>query len=208
MSPPPGGILLKNYSLPLAPLPPYHGRMNPSLSFPGFSSPGVGLGTPLELLSACHTRVEKQCQTLERLQAHLPVHGSDLPAQEAASAILRYFDTAARHHHEDEEQDLFPALLESMAGSDAVCIQDLTTALMLEHRELEKLWYALRLRLSDIAQGQATTQLAADEVNTFTQRYRAHIEREDRDLLPMAARLLGEEALQAISQAMQARRTA
>ena len=199
-------ILLKNYSLPLATLHPYHGRMNASLSFPGFSSPGVGLSTPLELLSACHTRVEKQCQTLERLQAHLPVHGSDLPAQEAATAVLRYFDTAARHHHEDEEQDLFPALLESMAGSDAVCIQDLTAGLMLEHRDLEKLWFALRLRLRDIAQGQASAQLPADEVSTFTARYRAHIAREDRDLLPMAARLLGEEALQAISQAMHDRR--
>ena len=82
------------------------------------------------MLAACHGRVEKQCQALERLQTHLPVHGSDLQAQEAASAIMRYFDTAARHHHEDEEQDLFPALLESMAGSDAVCIQDLTASLM------------------------------------------------------------------------------
>lgn len=162
----------------------------------------------MELLSACHTRVEKQCQTLERLQAHLPKHGSDLPAQEAASAILLYFDTAARHHHEDEEQDLFPALLESMAGSDAVCIQELTAGLMLEHRDLEKLWFALRLRLLDIAQGHATAQLPADIVNAFTARYRAHIEREDRDLLPMAARLLGDEALQAISASMQARRAA
>lgn len=41
---------------------------------------------------------------------------------------MRYFDTAARHH-EDEEQDLFPALLESMAGSDAVCLRELTASL-------------------------------------------------------------------------------
>jgi hypothetical protein len=36
---------------------------------------------------------------------------------------MRYFDVAARQHHEDEEQDLYPALLESMAGSDAICLR-------------------------------------------------------------------------------------
>jgi len=41
------------------------------------------------MLSACHTRVEKQCQTLERLQIHLTEHSSDLQAQEAAAAIMR-----------------------------------------------------------------------------------------------------------------------
>jgi hypothetical protein len=49
------------------------------------------------------------CETLLRLVTHLQTHGADRPAQEAASAVMRYFDTAARHHHEDEEQDLFPA---------------------------------------------------------------------------------------------------
>ncbi|MBM3387317.1 MAG: hemerythrin domain-containing protein, partial [Betaproteobacteria bacterium] len=109
--------------------------MNTSLSFPGFSSPAAGPEAPLHMLAACHTRVEKQCHTLERLQAHLPEHGSDAQAQEAAGAVLRYFDSAARHHHEDEEQDLFPALLEAMAGSDAVCIRELTSALLAEHRQ-------------------------------------------------------------------------
>lgn len=157
------------------------------------------------MLSACHTRVEKQCQTLERLQKHLPLHGSDAQAQEAAQAILRYFDTAARHHHEDEEQDLFPALLEAMAGSDAVCIRELTMALMVEHRQLEQHWHALRLTLLEVAQGQATT-LSEAQVQAFTQAYRGHIQREDQDLLSMAARLLGDQALKDIGQAMRLRR--
>lgn len=157
------------------------------------------------MLAACHGRVEKQCQTLERLQAHLPVHGSDVQAQEAASAIMRYFDTAARHHHEDEEQDLFPALLESMAGSDAVCIRDLTASLMVEHRALEQRWHGLRMTLQDIAKGMPAT-LNPTETESFIRAYRAHIEREDRDLLPMAARLLGDAALQDIGRTMSQRR--
>lgn len=157
------------------------------------------------MLAACHTRVEKQCRTLERLQAHLPLHGSDAAAQEAASAVLRYFDTAAKHHHEDEEQDLFPALLEAMGGSDAVCIRDLTSALVAEHRQLEQCWASMRVKLQTVAQGQAQA-LPAQEVSDFAMRYRAHILREDTELLPMAQRLLADAALARMGQAMRLRR--
>jgi len=47
------------------------------MSFPGFSSPAAGSETPLDMLAACHARVEKHCRTLERLQEHLSLHGSD-----------------------------------------------------------------------------------------------------------------------------------
>lgn len=176
-----------------------------TMSFPGFSSPAAGPEAPLDMLAACHTRVEKQCQTLLRLQPHLLAHGSDASAQEAATAVMRYFDTAAKHHHEDEEQDLFPALLEAMAGSDALCIRALTDALQAEHRQLETRWAALRLRLEAIVAGQAMP-LQAQEVADFVAAYRSHIHREDTELLPMAQRLLGEAQLQEIGQAMRARR--
>ena len=176
-----------------------------TLSFPGFSSPAAGPEAPLQMLAACHTRVEKQCRTLERLQAHLPTHGSDGAAQEAANAVLRYFDSAARHHHEDEEQDLFPALLEAMAGSDAVCIRELTATLLAEHRQLEARWAALRSVLQAVADGQAAV-LTVAQVEDFVNAYRTHILREDTELLPMAERLLGEPALAEIGQAMRERR--
>ena len=180
--------------------------MSHTMSFPGFSSPAAGPEAPLEMLAACHTRVEKQCQTLLRLPPHLAVHGSDKAAQEAATAVMRYFDTAARHHHDDEEQDLFPALLEAMAGSDAVCVRELTQGLVAEHRQLEGRWAALRQRLHSIAQGKVEP-LSAQEVADFVANYRAHIHKEDTKLLPMAARLLEDAALHNIGQAMRARRS-
>ena len=128
-----------------------------ALTLPGHSAPAVGFEVPLEMLAACHGRVQHQCETLLRLLAHLQTHGADRPAQEAAIAVMRYFDTAARHHHEDEEQDLFPALLESMAGSDAVCLRDLTALLSVEHRELEWRWRTLRRRLEQVAAGHTTS---------------------------------------------------
>jgi len=157
------------------------------------------------MLAACHGRVQHQCETLLRLLDHLSSHGPDQPAQEAARAVMRYFDTAARHHHEDEEQDLFPALLASMAGSDAVCLRELTEALCNDHRFLEQRWAALRQRLSLVAEGAASTLEDAD-VAGFAQLYAQHIIREEAELLPMAARLLSDGELDRIGRAMRIRR--
>jgi hemerythrin-like domain-containing protein len=173
--------------------------------FPGHSAPNVGFEVPLEMLAACHLRVQDQCATLLRLVPHIATQGSDRPAQEAATAVMRYFDTSARHHHDDEERDLFPALLESMAGSDAVCLREMTAALTAEHRALEARWTALRAVLAQVAAGQAT-QLPQEDVDSFTRTYERHIEREESELLPMAQRLLSAAELDRIGLAMRLRR--
>ena len=177
------------------------------LDLPGHSAPAVGFEVPLEMLAACHSRVEAQCATLRRLAAHLTRQGVDRQAQEAASAVMRYFDTSAAHHHADEEVDLFPALLESMAGSDAVCLIELTASLTTEHRELEQRWRDLRCRLERVAGGHASS-LPEDEVLSFIGLYERHIAREEAELLPMAGRLLSESELDRIGLAMRARRGA
>jgi hypothetical protein len=86
------------------------------------------------MLAACHCSVERQCSTLQRLVAHLATHMVDDDARNAAAAVLRYFDTSAKDHHADEEADLFRALIESMAGSDATCIRTLIDSLTADHR--------------------------------------------------------------------------
>ncbi|MBL8330979.1 MAG: hemerythrin domain-containing protein [Rubrivivax sp.] len=176
-----------------------------SLTLPGHSAPAVGFEVPLEMLAACHGRVQHQCETLQRLANHLQTQGADRPAQEAASAVMRYFDTAARHHHDDEEQDLFPALLESMAGSDAVCLRELTASLCSDHRLLEQRWANLRQRLQQVTEGSASA-LAEADVPGFVQLYAQHIAREEAELLPMAARLLSDAERDRIGLAMRARR--
>jgi hemerythrin-like domain-containing protein len=172
---------------------------------PGFHSPAASTEAPLEMLAACHGRVHKQCETLGRLAAHLPTHGSDTAAQQAATAVMRYFDTAARDHHADEEEDLFPALLEAMAGSDAVCLRALTEGLVAEHRLLEARWHRLREVLTQIAQGQPV-ELSVSQVQDFVAAYAAHIEKEDTELLPMAARLLSDADITRVGTAMRVRR--
>jgi hemerythrin-like domain-containing protein len=118
---------------------------------------------------------------------------------------LRYFQTAAAHHHADEEENLFPALIESMAGSDAVCLRELTEGLAADHRELEMHWQRVRIELERVAAGHAVT-LTASEVDAFVGAYERHIAREEGELLPMAARLLSDDVLDSIGRAMRERR--
>lgn len=179
--------------------------MSHTFAFPGLSSPNVGTDSPLQLLSACHTRVNKQLRTLQRLQVHVQQHGPDQQAREAATAILRYFTQAAPLHHADEEQDLFPALLEAMAGSDATCIQDLQTRIHREHRQLEAFWAQLQPTLNALAQGQPRP-LPPDEVARFVQAYEAHMAIEDREVMPMAERLLDASTLERMGHHMRQRR--
>ena len=186
----------------------HHPTTNPNrLGLPGHHAPAVGFEVPLEMLVACHGRVQSQCETLGRLVVHLGERGADLQARQAAAAVMRYFDTAARHHHADEEVDLFPALLESMAGSDAVCLRELTTALMADHRELEHHWSELHRQLEQVAAGHSA-RLAGDVVADFVGLYQRHIAREESELLPMAQRLLSDEELDRIGLAMRVRRNA
>jgi hemerythrin-like domain-containing protein len=176
-----------------------------SNALPGHHAPTAGFEAPIEMLSACHHRIERQCETLRRLVPHLARNGADDQARDAAAAVLRYFDTAAVQHHADEEEDLFPALLESMAGSDPVCLRDLTGFLSSEHRQLEARWRRLRAALRGIVAGE-TQMLDGAEVEAFASLYASHIEREEKELLPMAQRLLGDAELDAVGRAMRMRR--
>jgi hemerythrin-like domain-containing protein len=157
------------------------------------------------MLAACHGRIESQCATLRRLVPHLAANGADSQARSAVANVMRYFDTSARHHHADEEEDLFPALIESMAGSDEVCLREMIQGLTADHRALEAAWQRLRRVLERIAAGEFSP-LAADDVEAMIDLYERHIEREESELLPMAARLLNEDDLARIGRAMRARR--
>lgn len=172
---------------------------------PGRATRAAGFEVPLEMLTACHQRVVAQCALLHRLAVHVSAYGADRQARDAAGIVMRYFDTAARHLQSDEEVDLFPALIESMAGSDAVCLRELIDSLRADHRELEHRWRHLRRALEQVA-GARATALPTDEVQGFIALYERHIAREDAEVLPMAKRLLGATELDRIGLAMQQRR--
>lgn len=175
------------------------------VAFPGFDSPAVGFEVPLEMLSACHGRVERQCQTLQRLVPHLAANGPDQAARDAAKSILLYFDTSAKHHHADEEEDLFPALLQAVPASGMAALRELIDALCAQHRELEQVWGRIRWKLEGIWLG-IGPELGADEVAEMVDLYQRHIAREEDELLPLAARLLDDSQLDGVGRAMRLRR--
>lgn len=160
---------------------------------------------PLQMLEACHGRIEMQCKTLRKLAEHLPVHGCDAQAQQAASNIMRYFDSAGRHHHEDEEQDFFPRLARSARGLDAERVAFLVGRLTREHRELEQAWVKLREALETVAHGD-NAPLDENEVDRFCRLYNSHIVMERDTLIPLATRLVSDEDMTVIGRAMAARR--
>src|SRR5512146_1236308 len=160
---------------------------------------------PMEMLKACHERIEMQCETLQRLAAHLPVSGCDAQAQQAASNIMRYFDSAGRHHHEDEEQDVFPHLTAASKGKETARVASLVSRLTAQHREMEKAWSKLRDLLATIAYGDSAP-LDQGEVEHFCGLYRDHISLENENLIPLATQLITVEDLAAIGRSMAARR--
>ena len=175
------------------------------IAFPGFDAPAAGFEAPLEMLSACHGRVERQCQTMLRLVPHLAANGPDQAAREAAQNVMRYFDTSAKHHHADEEEDLFPVLLQAAPAAEIVPLRELIAALCAQHRELEQAWGALRRKLEGIRLG-TMCELDPKEVGCMVELYRLDIAREEAELLPLAARLLGDAQLDVVGRAMRARR--
>ncbi|HEY6897902.1 MAG TPA: hemerythrin domain-containing protein [Rhodocyclaceae bacterium] len=162
-----------------------------------------GLDEPLEILEACHGRIEQKFQTLEKLLAHLPKFGADAAAQTAITGVLRYFDSAAQHHHEDEEQDLFPCL-RRLAPDDAE-LMALLDRLLEQHQSLATAWQALRAELVAVAAGDAAA-LHADTVACAASGYRQHIALENGELLPRARQVLPKGEVEILSRAMTARR--
>lgn len=160
---------------------------NPSL-LPGRPGPDAGFAAPYEMLGACHDKVQRMLDLLERLQAHLHEHGPDSQAAQAARDVMRYFDLAAPLHHEDEERHVFPLLLNS---GDPAWVA-LAGRLQQEHRDMAPAWAALRLQLEQVAAGRG----GALEVQGFASLYRAHLQAEDQGAYP-AARRLGSEVLSA-----------
>jgi hemerythrin-like domain-containing protein len=176
-------------------------------SLPGFGAPAPGFDEPLEMLAACHGRIQDQIATLEKMVPHLARAGCDGPAQEAARAVMRYFDSAGAQHHQDEEQDLFP-LLRRHAGErgrgDVLAALDV---LAREHKTMDEVYARIRTRLSDVAEARSP-RLDIEQVAHFAWIYRRHIMREEALAFGFAAEVLTPAERSALGASMAARRGA
>jgi hemerythrin-like domain-containing protein len=158
-------------------------------SLPGFGAPAPGFDEPLEMLYACHGRIQDQIATLEKMVPHLARAGCDAAAREAARAVLRYFDSAGAQHHEDEEQDLFPLLRRYAGAAGRGEVLAALDELAREHRSMNEVYARIRPRLEDIAEARSP-RLDIEQVAHFAWLYRRHIMREEALAFAYAAEVL------------------
>jgi hemerythrin-like domain-containing protein len=171
-------------------------------SFPGALP---GFDEPLEMLEACHERIEAQLDTLERLVPHLAEAGPDDAAREAARRVMRYFDTAGAHHHRDEDEDLFPRLRAIAACGNRTEIGGTLYELEQEHAAIGSLYARLRAQLAPIAAGEVD-RLDAELVVRFAWSNRRHISLEAEVVLPYAREVLDSAQRVTLGERMAARR--
>ncbi len=181
----------------MRPIPAKIGRMNSNELFPPAAP---DFSDPLGLLRACHERVLKHCDTLENLAAHIGDKGVDLDAKEAAAQVHKYFSTAAKHHHQDEEQDIFPRL-----ARQSLKLADIVHQLKQDHSHLDAQWEQLApllARPATIEDNAAFLELTQQ----FADAYRAHVRKENEDLLDLAQHIFGSDELNEIGEKMAERR--
>ena len=176
-------------------------KVNAMISISTHPTDSVSFDQPTEMLHACHDKILQQCDTLEKLSAHLAVRGCDAQAQQAAQRVLRYFETAGQFHHLDEENNLFPALKMSAAENEPL-LNELLDSLLAQHIVMLAAWEAIRAVLLQLVRGESIPLITS----TFTSCYRAHIAQEEQMLLPLARKWLTAAQQQEIGEQMAKRR--
>jgi hemerythrin-like domain-containing protein len=159
-----------------------------------------GFDDPLALLRACHTRILEHCDLLEQLVAGVQAQGDTTQLRDTARKVSSYFANSARLHHRDEETDLFPLL-----ARQSLKLADLIHALRQEHAQLDTLWTTLETGLKQVTQLDDPDTFVATATR-FCELGRQHVQRENMELLPVAASSLSSEQIKDIGVAMAARR--
>jgi hemerythrin-like domain-containing protein len=160
---------------------------------------------PIAVLMHCHDKIRTQLRTMQNMVDHLCYAKNNFDIQQAAKAVLRYFNTAARQHHEDEEENLLPVLADMAQGEDNALLNALLPEIINEHEQLHALWEVLNAQLNTIASG-ISNVLSSENVNRFSNLYAAHMDKEETRIAPMAKRLLNREQMHALGNAMRTRR--
>jgi hemerythrin-like domain-containing protein len=155
---------------------------------------------PLGVLRACHGRMLAQCDTLEKLPAHIAANGVDAEARSAISNAVKYFSKSAVHHHQDEEEDLFPLL-----QHQSLKLADMIFRLQQEHEQLAVLWNSLATIFRKPGDLEENTDFPA-QLQQFCELYRAHIKFENEDVLAMAQHIISQRQLEELGDAMARRR--
>lgn len=148
--------------------------------------PRPSLSDPIARLLAVHAETRRHLQAVARDDTPLTPPFAD------------WIEGPARIAHDILEQQLFPALIESMAGSDAVCLQGMTGGLARDRADLDQRWRQI-IRPALACAPTSAVPDAREALAAWAGDYLAWLERADTELLPMAARLLDDAALDGLA---------
>jgi hemerythrin-like domain-containing protein len=171
--------------------------------------PDHGFDEPLRLLSDCHRRIEHFLHVL--IAIHERAAGGSLTPVERADleASVTYFATAAPKHIADEEQSLFPRLRASGDTATARAL-DMIARLERDHDEADQHHGVVDTLVRRwLVCGHLETNEARElreHLTALRVIYEPHIEMEDRELFPTAARLLSASEIHEMGREMAARR--
>ena len=163
---------------------------------------------PTGLLSDCHRRVEMFLEALRKVAeiSHQPL---DEDARKTLFGALRYFREAAPKHTADEEESLFPRM-RRMDDPEVRAALAKIDSLEEDHKWAQPLHdEADRLGVKCLAEGSLSADEALhfhDVVAKLTEMYRRHIDLEDREIFPVAARAMSTEQKNDVGKEMAARR--
>ncbi|CAM5202434.1 Hemerythrin domain-containing protein OS=Castellaniella defragrans OX=75697 GN=HNR28_000288 PE=4 SV=1 [Castellaniella defragrans] len=149
----------------------------------------------LDALARTHLRVLGAGAADPARGVAVPGRGPEGPTHSALQAAAAWLEGPGQTQRRLLEEQVFPALVESMAGSDAVCLRDLAESLTRERNELDRRWRAtihpqLVLGIS-----------SGTDTQAWVVAFEAYLRRVDEELLPMVPRLFDDEALDALAQA-------
>jgi hemerythrin-like domain-containing protein len=165
---------------------------------------GPGFEEPFEMLHACHERVDRMLQLLQKLRSYMRANGADEQVRQAARDIMRYFDKAAPQHHLDEEMHVFPVLI----GTQDERLIRLVARLQRDHQRMAARWIKARSLLEEVESGARSRFNEADDkvLDGFAGQYADHIKAEEEMAYPAANGAMAEARIQEMSRDMMARR--
>lgn len=167
---------------------------------------------PLGLLSDCHRRIEKFLEQLLRVTRTTAGGQLNEVQRSALATALAYFRQAAPLHTADEEASLFPRLRTLAENGNETARQALAIMERLEqdhdaadkrHAVIDEL--GTRWLEHDALGSNETAQLEGElaQLRAF---YAAHIAVEDKELFPLAGKILDDAQVETIGREMATRR--
>ena len=164
---------------------------------------------PLGLLSDCHRRIEHFLAVLQKVREQAGGGPLGDEQRRAVDAALEYFRSAAPRHTADEEESLFP-LLRASGREDVRAALETVKALEADHRTADRAHADVeRLFVRWVGEGSLAGQdldVLSDALAGLRELYARHIAVEDRELFPLAGRVLNAEQLARLGAEMAGRR--